>query len=83
MNVEQKIKQSKIITDLISRYESQRAFARAINEDPADVIKWRNATIAVKPRVVMTLARLFNIHPNELRPDLFDADIQFIFGSKK
>lgn len=82
MKQEQKIKQSKIITDLINKYESQRAFSRVINEDPADVIKWRNAAIAIHVRAALTLIRLFDIDPHVIRPDLFAEGTKILFKEK-
>ncbi len=72
-------KQMKILDTLINKHESMREFARAINEDPAAVCHWKNGKIVIHARAVISIARHFNIAPNELRPDIFPDDLKLIF----
>lgn len=80
---EQLENQKKIIVKLLSQYKSLREFARTITEDPTDVVKWRDGKRRVHPRAVMTIARLFKIEPQELRPDLFDQNTKITFTEEK
>jgi hypothetical protein len=70
-----------IINDLLTKYPSSREFARAINEDAADIIRWRYGRCKVKARAVISICRLHKeISPHALNPEIFPADLNFIFG---
>ena len=79
MEKESLIKQKEIINKLIIKHKSLREFARIIREDSSDVIKWRDGKRTIHPRAVMTIARLFKIEPQDLRPDLFDDNTKITF----
>lgn len=78
MNKEDLKRSMEIIRGLINKYSSMREFARAINEDASDVIKWRDG-MRVKPRAVVTITKIFNIQPSLLRPDLFPSNLRMTF----
>ena len=72
-----------IINDLISQYASARELARAIGEDSADVIRWRQGKSRIKARAIVTICRLHpEIKPYQLNPDHFPDDLNFVFGEK-
>ncbi len=74
---------SDIINDLLTSYSTSREFARAIKEDPADIVRWRSGRSPVKPRAVIQICRLYpEIKPNSLNP-IFPEDIYFEFKDTK
>lgn len=78
MTEEQLQKAIQILNDLIDKHESMRAFARSITEDTSDVIKWKSGR-KIKTRAVMTIAKVYKIHPHDLRPDLFPEKMKLSF----
>lgn len=76
-----KMTPTEIINHLLTQYSSLREFARAIGEDGADVIRWRYGRSKVKSRAVVAICRLHpDIMPHDLNPEVFPADLKFIFG---
>lgn len=79
-----KISPAVIMNELVDRFSSAREFARAIGEDPSDVMKWRLGKIKVRPRAVISICRLYPcINPADLNPSVFPADLRLSFGEKK
>ncbi len=71
-----------VLNELVERHESIREFARYINEDASDVIRWRSDQTKIKPRAVISMARIYGIHPFDLRCDLFPDNLKFVFERK-
>ncbi len=61
----------KLLCDIIAEYKSVREFARAIEEDPADIFRWKVGRRKINPRAVIKIVRL---HPKVLAHDL-NADV--------
>lgn len=77
--MDQMMKSAQIISDLIKDHASARQFAIKINAENADVIRWRQGKVKVGPRAVVNIARLFDVKPFDLRPDLFPENLKFMF----
>lgn len=76
------LKPSEIINDLLKKYASGREFARAINEDTADISRWRTDTCAIKARAVVAICQLHpEILPYNLNPAIFPKHLTFKFGA--
>lgn len=70
-----------IINELLDKAPTSRDFARSINEDAADIIRWRYGRSKIKPRAVIAICRLHpELRPHDLNPDIFPADLSFFFG---
>jgi uncharacterized membrane protein YkvA (DUF1232 family) len=79
---EEQIKNAVIIlNELIDNHESIRAFARFINEDASDILRWKAGELKIKTRAVVSLCRLYGVLPYDLRPDLFQEDILMTFNN--
>ena len=73
----------KLFTTLLNRFPNQRAFSRAIDEDCADIYLWKTGRKRIRPRAVVTMARLFGADPHMLRPDIFQDDVKLVFLTKE
>jgi len=73
-----------LINELVSKYESMREFARAIQEHYSDVSRWCSGKIPIKLRAVIEICRLYPaIKPNQLNPAIFPDDLEFVFNKKR
>lgn len=79
MTKEETEKVRNILTALAEKYDSLREFSRVINQDSADVVRWRKGKNKVNIRCVVTLAQLYGIRPHQLRPDIFPEDCRLVF----
>jgi len=79
MNDKQLTRSVTIINNLVNQHESMRSFARKINEDVSDVVRWKKGQTKIKTRAIVTICRLYGINPHELRPDWFPSDLKFVF----
>ena len=77
----QKNKSALIIEELIKKHKSAREFARTINEDISDVIRWRQGKLRVGARAAVSLAKVYKVKPSDLRPDLFPEELEFVFNT--
>lgn len=68
-----------IINQLISECTSARKFAKRIGCDIAEVIRWRKGVRKVRVKAVVKIVEIWNISPHILRPDIFPANLTFIF----
>lgn len=73
-----------VIEDLITKYGSARAFARAISEDSSDVLRWCKGIRPVSPRAVVKICELHpEILPYELNPGVFPFSVDLVFNKEK
>ena len=63
-------------------YSTDREFARALQEDTADIARWKKSFVKVSPRCVVTLALLHGANVHLLRPDIFPAGCEIHFTKK-
>ncbi len=70
----------KILCDIIAEYKSVREFARAIEEDPADIFRWKVGRRKINPRAVIRIVRLHpKVSAHDLNPDVFLKGMTFNF----
>ncbi len=69
-----------IIKKLIAKNESMRAFARSINHDSHEVSAWRDGKRLINAKGVVAVAKIYNIKPSDLRPDIFPDNLDFVFN---
>lgn len=73
----------KILCDIIEQYNSVREFARAIEEDPADIFRWKAGKRKINPRAVIKIVRLHpEVWPHELNEDVFLHNMTFNFNGE-
>lgn len=74
----------KLLCDIISNYKSIREFARAIEEDPADIFRWKAGKRKINPRAVVKIVRLHPIiMPHDLNNDVFLKGMTFNFNGER
>ncbi len=70
----------KLLNGIISQYKTIREFARTIEEDPADIFKWRAGTRKINPRAIIKIVKLHKtIQPHDLNADVFPKGLSFKF----
>ena len=75
------MKSEKLLCDIISQYKSVREFARAIEEDPADIFRWKVGKRKINPRAVIKIVRLHpEISAHDLNNDVFLKGMTFNFN---
>jgi hypothetical protein len=79
MNKEQKEKVGDILEELIKKHKSLREFARAINEDSSDVVRWRKGSSKIHMRAAVCIAKIYKINIHDLRPDIFPHESKITF----
>lgn len=73
-----------IINHLIKKHKTSRAFARLINEDASDILRWRLGRTHIKARAVVAICKLHpEIKPYDLNGDIFPPDLRFTFEELK
>jgi hypothetical protein len=65
---------------LIDKVGTLRGFARAINEDKADIYRWKEGKAKIRTLAVINICKLYGIKPQYLRPDLFADDVVITFN---
>lgn len=69
-----------LLNGIIGQYRSIREFARAIEEDPADIFRWRAGKRKINPRAVIKIVREHpHIMAHELNSDVFLKGMTFNF----
>lgn len=69
------------LNGIISGYKTLKEFSRAIEEDSADIFRWRTGRRIINPRAVITIARLHpEVEPHLLNPFVFPSDLTLKFG---
>ena len=69
---------------IIEKYPTATKFARTINEDSTDVMRWRYGRSMMSTRAVVSICRLHpKIKPYQLNPKWVPEDLTFKFGAKK
>lgn len=77
------MKSALILCNIISDYKSVREFARAIEEDPADIFRWKVGKRKINPRAVIKIVRLYpDIEPHDLNSDVFLKGMTFNFNGE-
>lgn len=72
-----------VLNSVISEYKTIREFSRAIEEDPADVFRWRAGKRKINPRAVVSIVKLHpDVKPHDLNPAIFEKGLTFKFGDK-
>lgn len=76
-------KHIKLLNSIIEQYKSIREFARAIEEDPADIFRWRANKRKINPRAVIKIVRSHpEVDPYELNNDVFLKGMTFNFNGE-
>lgn len=83
MTEEEKITYMKIMNDLIKKSKSLRKLARDLNEHASDIYLWKEGKRSLPARAIISICRAYNYDPHELNPDLFPADLKFVFSKKE
>lgn len=74
----------KILNDVIKHYKSIREFARVIEEDPADIHRWKSGKRAINARAVVSIVKNHpRLKPHDLNPDVFEEGLSFKFNGEK
>jgi hypothetical protein len=75
---------AEVLNELIAQYPTAKEFARKINEDTTDVLRWRHGRAMMSTRAVVSVCRLHpKVKPHQLNPKWFPVDLTFKFGAKK
>lgn len=73
----------KILNTVISEYQSIREFARAIEEDPADIFRWKAGKRKINPRAVIKIVKEHpRVKPHDLNSDVFLKGMTFNFNGE-
>ena len=73
------LQDNEIMKKIMEGFNSIRAFARYINEDPSDVSRWLHGERKLHPRVVIKMCRMFDCNAHDLRDDIFPSDVKIVF----
>lgn len=74
------MRSDELLCDIISQYKSVREFARAIEEDPADIFRWKVGKRKINPRAVIKIVRLHpDVYAYDLNSDVFPRGMTFNF----
>ena len=77
------MKSETLLCNIISQYKSVREFARAIEEDPADIFRWKVGKRKINPRAVIKIVRLHpEIAAHDLNNDVFLKGMTFNFNGE-
>lgn len=72
-----------LLNSIIGEYKTIREFARNIEEDPADIFRWRAGKRKINPRAVIQIVRLHpKVNAHDLNPDVFPKGITFNFKER-
>jgi hypothetical protein len=72
-----------LLCNIISEYKSIREFARAIEEDPADIFRWKAGKRKINPRAVIKIVRRHpKIAAHDLNGDVFLKGMTFNFNGE-
>lgn len=73
-----------ILTGIIKQYGTVREFARAIDEDPADIYLWKTGRRKITARAVVSIIKQHpDFEPYELNPWVFEKGMTFQFKKDK
>ncbi len=73
-----------LLNEIIDQYKSVREFARAIEEDPADIFRWKVGKRKINPRAVIKIVRLHpKVKAHDLNSDVFLKGMTFNFNGEK
>ncbi len=73
-----------ILQGIVDQYKSVREFARAIQEDPADIFRWKAGKRKINPRAVINIVKLHpELSAHDLNPETFEFGLTFNFGDAK
>jgi hypothetical protein len=68
------------LEQLIKKESSARSFAFGIEEDPADIARWRTGKTKIKPRAVIKICKkYYRMSPSDFRPDIFPKGMIITF----
>ena len=82
--VQKFIQAVEILNDVIGEYKSVREFARSIEEDPADIFRWKVGKRKINPRAVIKIVQRHpKIKAHDLNCDVFPRGISFNFNGDK
>ncbi len=74
----------KLLNKIAEEYKSVREFARAIEEDPADIFRWKAGKRKINPRAVVKIVKLHpQVKAHELNSDVFLKGMTFNFNGEK
>ena len=75
---------AEVLNSLIEKYPTANNFARMINENATDVMRWRHGKAMMSARAVISICRLHpKVKPCQLNPKWFPEDLTFKFGAKR
>ena len=74
----------KVLNSLIKTYKSIREFARVIDEDAADITRWKSGKRLPHARAVVSIIKHHpTVKPHDLNPDVFEKGLTFNFNGDK